>query len=66
MGSPDLKRVFAFIAFREEDRRYQAAAGKIPAISRLVHPASNTANWSVQLPKLGRSYGAFREIIGSR
>jgi len=66
MKSPDLKRIFAFIAFREEDRRYQAAAAKIPAISRLVHPASNTANWNIRLPADKRVYGSFREIIGGR
>jgi hypothetical protein len=51
-GSADLARIFTFIAFREEDRRYQAAAAAagIPAITRLVHPASNTANWNIRLP----------------
>jgi hypothetical protein len=63
MGSSDLARVFAFIAFREEDRRYQAAAARIPAISRLVHPASNTANWNIRLPGDKRVYGSLRELI---
>jgi len=66
LGSPDLKRVFVFIAFREEDRRYQSVAGKIPTITRLVHPASNTANWNIRLPGDRRVYGSFREIIGAR
>ena len=66
LGSPDLKRVFVFIAYREEDRRYQSTAGKIPAITRLVHPASNTANWNIRLPGDRRVYGSFREIIGAR
>jgi hypothetical protein len=66
MGSPDLNRVFVFVACREEDRRYQAIAGRIPTISRLVHPSSNTANWSIRLTGDRRVYGSFREIIGAR
>jgi hypothetical protein len=64
LGSPDLKRIFAFISFPEGDKRYQAAAGRIPALTRLVHPASNTANWNIRLPGDKRVYGSFREIIG--
>lgn len=62
-GSADLARIFTFIAFREEDRRYQAAAAGIPAITRLVHPASNTANWNVRLPGDKRVYGSLRELL---
>jgi hypothetical protein len=63
MGSPDLARIFTFIAFREEDRRYRAAAARIPAITRLVHPASNTANWNIRLPGDKRVYGSLRELL---
>ncbi len=62
-GSADLARIFTFIAFREEDRRYQAAAAGIPAITRLVHPASNTANWNIRLPGDKRVYGSLRELL---
>ena len=62
-GSADLARIFTFIAFREEDRRYQAAAAGIPAITRLVHPASNTANWNIRLPGDKRVYGCLRELL---
>jgi hypothetical protein len=66
MGSADLARIFTFIAFREEDRRYQAAAVGIPAITRLVHPASNTANWNVRLPGDRKVYGSLRELLTAR
>lgn len=65
-GSPELARIFTLIAFREEDRSYQAAAGRIPAITRLVHPASNTANWNVRLPGDKRVYGSLRELLAAR
>jgi hypothetical protein len=65
-GSPELKRIFTFIAFREEDGRYQMAAAKIPAITRLVHPASNTANWNIRLPGDKRVYGSLRELLAVR
>jgi hypothetical protein len=65
-GSQELKRIFTFIAFREEDRRYPAAAGKTPAITRLVHPASNTANWNIRLPGDRRVYGSLRELLTAR
>jgi hypothetical protein len=66
MGSSDLARVFTFIAFREEDSRYRAAAARIPSITRLVHPASNTANWNIRLPRDKRVYGSLRELLGAR
>jgi hypothetical protein len=66
LGSKDLEKIFTFVACKADEELYRSIRGSIPTITRLVHPASNTANWSVQLPKLGRSYGAFREIIGSR
>jgi len=66
MGSADLARIFTFIAFREEDGRYQAAAAKIPTITRLVHQASNTANWNVRLPGDKRVYGSLRELLAAR
>jgi hypothetical protein len=65
MGSPELKRIFSFIAFREEDSRYRAAAARIPSITRLVHPASNTANWNIRLPGGKRVYGSLRELLGA-
>ncbi len=64
-GSPELKRIFTFIAFREEDGRYQAAAARIPSITRLVHPASNTANWNIRLPGDKRVYGSLRELLAT-
>jgi hypothetical protein len=66
MKSPELSRVFVFVAHREEDKRYQAIAGKIPTITRLVHTSSNTANWSLRIPGDPRVYGSFREITGAR
>ncbi len=65
LGSKDLDKIFTFVACKAEDQLYRSIRGSIPTIARLVHSASNTANWSIQLPKLGRSYGAFRELIGS-
>jgi hypothetical protein len=65
LGSKDIGRVFPFIAFVENDARYNPALGKIPTITRLVHPASNTANWSVRLPKDSRVYGSLREIVAA-
>jgi hypothetical protein len=64
MGSKDLNKIFTFVAFREEDERYQSLPGNIPTLSRLVHPASNTANWNIRLPKDNQVYGSFKEIIG--
>jgi hypothetical protein len=66
MSSPEVQRIFAFIAFREEDRRFQGAAAKVPTITRLVHPASNTANWNIRLPGDKRVYGSLREVLGPR
>jgi hypothetical protein len=63
MGSNDLNRIFAFAAFREDDQRYRSIPGNIPTVSRLVHPASNTANWNVRLPNDSQVYGSFQEII---
>ena len=64
MGSKDMNKIFAFAAFREDDERYQSLPGRIPTLSRLVHPASNTANWNIRLPKDNQVYGSFQEIIG--
>jgi hypothetical protein len=63
-GSKDLDKVFVFMAHNEGDARYRSGIGKIPTITRLVHPASNTANWNVRLPKDRTTYGSLREIIG--
>lgn len=66
LGSKDLEKIFTFVACKADDELYRSIRASIPTITRLVHPASNTADWSIQLPRQGRSYGAFREIIGSR
>jgi hypothetical protein len=63
MGSKDLNKIFAFVAFQEDDERYRSLPGNIPTLSRLVHPASNTANWNIRLPKDNQVYGSFQEII---
>jgi len=67
MKSKDLDRIFTFAVFREDDPRY-ARAGAVPAgvptLSRRVHSASNTANWSIRLPGDRRIYGSFQELIG--
>jgi hypothetical protein len=64
MGSKDLSRIFTFIAFREEEQEYASIPGNIPTLSRVVHPASNTANWNIRLPGDGHVYGSFQEIVG--
>jgi len=64
MGSKDMNKIFAFAAFQEDDERYRSLPGSIPTLSRLVHPASNTANWNIRLPKDNQIYGSFQEIIG--
>jgi hypothetical protein len=64
MGSKDLSRIFTFIAFREEKKEYASIPRNIPTLSRVVHPASNTANWNIRLPGDGHVYGSFQEIVG--
>jgi hypothetical protein len=64
MGSKDLNRIFTFLAFREEQKQYGSIPRNIPTLSRVVHPASNTANWNIRLPGDGHVYGSFREILG--
>jgi hypothetical protein len=64
MGSKDLKRIFTFLAFREDNRAYRSIPENIPVLSRVVHPASNTANWNIRLPGDGHVYGSFQEIAG--
>ena len=54
------------LRFYEIPGGYQAITGRVPTITRLVHPSSNTANWSIRLPGDKRVYGSFREIIGPR
>ena len=63
MGSRDLDKIFTFMAFKEDDTRYQSISAKIPTITRLVHPTSNTANWNIRLPGDKQVYGSFRELI---
>jgi hypothetical protein len=64
MKSKDMNRVFTFVAFREDDPRYAAIPGNIPTLSRRVHSASNTANWTVRLPQDRHLYGSFQEFLG--
>ena len=63
MDSQDIQKVFTLVAFREEDPAYRSIPAGLPVLSRLVHPSSRTANWSVRLPKDKHVYGSFREII---
>jgi hypothetical protein len=63
MGSKDLRKVFTFVAFRENDGTYRGISPAIPTVTRLVHPASNTANWSIRLPGDRRIYGSFQELL---
>jgi hypothetical protein len=66
IGTEDMRRIFTFVACKEGDERYRSIRRTIPTITRLVHPSSNTANWSILLPETGQSYGSLREIIGAR
>jgi hypothetical protein len=66
MGSKDLRKIFTFVAFREDDQRYRSLPANIPTISRLVHTASNTANWSIRLPGDGHVYGSLLEVLTRR
>jgi hypothetical protein len=66
MGSKDMGKIFAIAAFNENDPRYRSVTGKIPALTRLVHSASNTANWSIRLPGDKRIYASLREMIDAR
>ncbi len=63
MGSKDMSKIYTLVAHKAGDTRYAAIEGVIPTITRLVHPASNTANWSIRIPKDRRIYGSFREIL---
>ena len=63
MGSKDMNNVYTFVAHKADDPAYAGIAGTLPTITRLVHPASNTANWSIRIPKDRRIYGSFRELI---
>jgi hypothetical protein len=64
MGSKDLNKILTFVAYREENKRFRSLPGKIPTLGRVVHPASNTANWNIRLPGDGHVYGSFQEIVG--
>jgi len=68
MKSKDMNRIFTFAAFREEDPRFSRAGAVppgVPTLSRRVHSASNTANWSIRLPGDRRIYGSFQELAGA-
>jgi hypothetical protein len=63
MDSPDIQKIFTFVAFREDDPSFRSIPAGLPLLGRLVHPSSKTANWSIRLPKDRHVYGSFREII---
>ena len=63
MKSGDVRKVFTFVAFREDDPAWRAVPASLPVLSLLVHPSSKTSNWSIRLPKEKHAYGSFREII---
>ena len=63
MESKDIEKIFTFAAFRQDDPAYAGIPEGLPVLSRLVHPSSKTANWSIRLPGDKHSYGSFREII---
>jgi hypothetical protein len=65
-GSKDLGRIFTIAAFKEEDPRCRTFAAKMPVLTRLVHTASNTANWSIRFPGGKRVYGSLRDMIDAR
>jgi len=66
MGSQDMDRIFTIAAFKENDPRCRSFASKMPVLSRLVHSASNTANWSLRLPGDRRVYGSLRDMLDAR
>jgi len=63
MGSKDAQTVFTFVAFKEDEPAYRSIPPGLPILSRLVHPSSKTANWSIRLPQRKDVYGSFREIV---
>jgi hypothetical protein len=63
MGSKDAQKVFPFAAFKEDEPAYRSIPPSVPVLSRLVHPSSRTANWSIRLPRNKDVYGSFREIV---
>jgi hypothetical protein len=66
MGSKDMGKIYTIAAFKDDDARCRAFVGKVPVLTRLVHTASNTANWSVRLPGDKRIYGSLRDMIDAR
>ena len=63
MESKDIEKIFTFVAFRQVDPASAGIPEGLPVLSRLVHPSSKTANWSIRLPGDKHSYGSCREII---
>ncbi len=63
MASKDIQKVFPFVAFKEDEPAYRSIPPGVPVLSRLVHPSSKTANWSIRLPGRKDIYGTFREIV---
>jgi hypothetical protein len=63
MGSRDAQKVFPFVAFKEDEPAYRTIPPAVPVLSRLVHPSSRTANWSIRLPGKKDVYGSFTEIV---
>ncbi len=66
MGSPDSRRIFTFVAFKEEDPAFGSIPVGLPVLSRLVHPSGKAANWQIRLPGEKRICGSFREIVPER
>jgi hypothetical protein len=63
MGSKEAQKVFPFVAFKEDEPAYRSIPPSVPVLSRLVHPSSRTANWSIRLPRNKDVYGSFKEIV---
>lgn len=63
MESTDIGKIFTVVAFRQDDPALGTVPRSLPVLSRLVHPSSKTANWSIRLPGDPHSYGSFREIV---
>jgi hypothetical protein len=63
MKSKDIRKIFTFVVFREDNPAWRSVPGTLPVLSRLVHPSSRTANWSIRLPRDSRIYGSFREFV---
>ena len=63
IASPDMRRVFTFVAFKEDEPGYRSVPRNLPVLSRIVHPSSNTATWNIRLAGQTQIYGSFQEIV---